>query len=271
MKTLISLIALTTTLGLAACSNDDHESLRSATKGKNVHADAVNTDNSDDATGVPADHQDHSNDQKLPDDNAHSTNTTDNTQTGNTPDGGSSSGSGSVADQPMDERPTVGIRNFRQITDTMAALTGVPKTTPAIVTALAATGGGLETQLPDNNDIRTFAGSHQVAISKLAVEFCDAMVESPALAAAAVPGFDFTMLPAAAFDATGKTQVAKSLLEKFWGAGLESNPNEAETLATLTALIDDISAGKAATAVTTKSVVKGVCTALLSTGPVLFL
>ncbi|HEX6045019.1 MAG TPA: tellurite resistance/C4-dicarboxylate transporter family protein, partial [Pyrinomonadaceae bacterium] len=39
----------------------------------------------------------------------------------------------------------------------------------------------LRQQLPGTSDLRAFSASQQVAISKLALEFCDAMVESPAL------------------------------------------------------------------------------------------
>ncbi len=270
MKTIPdALLALVLAASIAACSSEDHTSLRSAGKGKQNHADAVPNTGGDGSTPAAQDPTGHP---TLPPDSAHTPSTGDESQTGNASGSGSGDGTdpgaGSpMVEEPMSQRPAVGIRNFRQINDTMAALTGVPRTTTAVATAYAT----LETQLPDNNDIRTFAGSHQVAISKLAVEYCDAMVESPTLSVAAIPGFNFAALPAAAFNAAGKDLVAKSLLAKFWGTGLESNPNEAETLTMLAALIDDTVAGKAATAQITKNVVKGICTALLSTGQVLFL
>lgn len=236
-----------------ACSSDS-KSMRSGALPRNHHADAVPA-TSEEATPSPTNAVVNT----VPNDAIHTP-----AATGGT---GSTAGTGSEGTALTSDAPSVGIRNFRQINDAMAALTGVPRTTATVAAAFAT----LQTQLPDTNDIRNFSGSHQVAVSKLAVEYCDAMIESATLSAAAIPGFNFAATPSVAFDAKGKDLVAKALLAKFWGTGLASNPNEAETTATLTALLDDVVAGKANTAQITKNAIKGLCTALLSTGQVLFL
>jgi hypothetical protein len=185
---------------------------------------------------------------------------------GETPAGDGEGTGTEVVEEPATElMPVVGMRNFRQINDTMASLTGVPRTTASVATAFAT----LETQLPDSNDLRTFNGSHQVAISKLAVEYCDAMINDAALAAQAIPGFNFAAVPSVAFNAAGKAAVAEALIEKFWGTGLETLPPEGETVQAVSELIDGVVAGKANTAAVTRNVVKGVCVALLASTQVL--
>jgi hypothetical protein len=161
---------------------------------------------------------------------------------------------------------SVGVRNFRQVNQTMAALTGVPATDATVSTAFAS----LATQLPDGNDLRAFVGSHQVAIAKLAVEYCDRMIETPALAAAAVPGFSFAAAPSAAFNAAGKALIAKSLTERFWGKGVGTMTEDAQPM--VAAMIDDVLKGKDMTSPqVTKNVVKGACTAVLAAGPAMLL
>ena len=254
MMRLLNLSALSLAALAVACSTEDAHDLRAGAQKPGLHSGA---DATIETTSGSSDASDTST--KMPNDAAHHPTTGTSAGTASAPDQGSTAA--------PDLEPRVGIRNFRQINDTMAALTGVPRTNATVAAAFAT----LTTALPDSNDIRTFNGSHQVSISKLAVEYCDAMVEDATLSAAAIPGFNFAALPAAAFDQAGKTLVAKSLIEKFWGTGLESLPSEDESVATIVQLIDAIAAGKAQTAVMTKSIVKGVCVSLLSTGQILFL
>lgn len=255
---MIAMIATIATM-TAACSTDENNMRAGAAKAKLHSGDDADGGTQTDGAGSQAP----TSGTGLPNDSDHHPSGSGSGSANK----GSGSGDGSVA--PAAESPRVGIRNFRQINDTMAYLTGVPRTNATVAAAFAA----LATALPDSNDIRTFNGSHQVAISKLAVEYCDAMIEDPALSAAAVPGFDYTKLPAVAFDAGGKALVAKSLIEKFWGTGLESLPSEDETIADVVAMIGTIAQGNdaAGKAKTTKNVVKGVCTGLLSTGEILIL
>lgn len=162
----------------------------------------------------------------------------------------------------------MGVRNFRQINQTMSHLTGIPMTDATVLAAYKE----LETQLPDSNDLRAFIGSHQVAITKLAVEYCDRMVETPAALAAALPGFNIAQTPTVAFSAAGKTQLAKLLVDGFWGGGMDTSPDATGSTDVVEDLIDEVLTGKTMTDLNvTKSVVKGVCSAVLSSGPVTFL
>lgn len=161
----------------------------------------------------------------------------------------------------------VGIKNFRQINATMSALTTIP-TTNAVVAPVYAQ---LTTQLPDGNDIRTFLPSHQVAIAKLAVEYCDQMVVTPTAVAVVLPGIALNQTPATALNTAGRDAINKALIGRFWGSGRSDIPDMAESLATLSKLTDELLAGKNLNnAALTPNIVKGLCTAVLSSGPVTF-
>lgn len=164
-------------------------------------------------------------------------------------------------------KPGVGVKNFRQIHATMSALTTIPMT-QATVAAEYAT---LTTQLPETNDIRSFSGSHQVAITKLAVEYCDAMVVTPTALNAILPGVNLTQAPSVALDSAGRSAISKALIERFWGIGLSSVPNLEQSLATLSKLIDELLLGKNQNDPNlTPNLVKALCSAVLASGPVTF-
>jgi hypothetical protein len=61
------------------------------------------------------------------------------------------------------------VRNFAQVNDTMAALTGVPVQNFRQNTVYR----DLQTALPNTTDIESFVSTHAVAYSKLAIEYCD--------------------------------------------------------------------------------------------------
>jgi hypothetical protein len=177
-------------------------------------------------------------------------------------------------DDPKDEHePTLaevttatGLRNFEQINATMSALTGVPASTPAVRDVY---NRDLTTALPTENDVKAFVGSQQVAVFKLAVEYCDALVKNTTLRGQVFPGFNFAAAPASALNAAGKQLLATQLLDRFWGKGLESLPPRADSEAMVVGVIDGLLAGKNANAAAvTPAVVTGTCTAVLSAAPV---
>lgn len=172
-----------------------------------------------------------------------------------------------VDDSVAPPLPDSGIRSFAQINDTMAAVTGVDPATPTI----RVTFGGLTQQLPGSTDLRSFVSSHQVAISKLALEYCDALVESTALRAALFGSqfqFDAPVTTALAGPAE-RDLIIDALIDRMIGANLLSQPTSAEVRPLLNGLIDDLTLGCSATtcdATRTRTVVKAACAAVLSSG-----
>jgi len=172
-----------------------------------------------------------------------------------------------LRDIPVD----VGIRNFEQIRATMAALTGVPIQTAAIRTVF----NDVKDNLPANPDVKSFLGSTQSAVSKLAVEFCDAMVASATLRATFYPGFNFGAIPATAFNDAGKATILTNTVEKLWGKGLKNSPDPQAINGILTPLLDQMianrSVGVTQNAARTQNIVKGICSAVLASAPVILL
>ena len=178
------------------------------------------------------------------------------------------------------ERPEMGLRNFDQINNTMAALTGVD------VSRTRDTFDGLRQQLPTTFDVQTFVSAHQVAVFKLALEYCDNMVESPQLRDAffgadvdydpdfiEAVDFDFDAPADIAFaDTVGTEAMFERLMRRMLGNGLESQPAEDEVgmvLADLTdSLTEQCNVSNCDTN-RTRTIVKAACSAVLSSAPVL--
>jgi hypothetical protein len=169
---------------------------------------------------------------------------------------------GSVALQKI--KSSVGLKNYEQINESMAVITGVPSTTAAVRTVFAE----LSTSMPTDHDIKGFLGSQQVSVFKLAVEYCDALVKDPARRALFFPGVNFAGTPATVLNASGKQQIADTLVTKIWGKDLDFLPPHNESVATVIGLIDGVLVGKnTATVAVTSAVITGTCTAVLASAP----
>jgi hypothetical protein len=171
----------------------------------------------------------------------------------------------------LDEvRPEAGIRNFDQINNTMASLTGVDPTRRNVRDTYVA----LAQQLPGGNDVRSFVSSHQTGIFKLALEYCDALVESSTLRGALFgSGIDFNAPVSTALgDPARKQLVADRLVERFVGTNLASQPSVQEVRPIVTGLLDQLTApcrqASSCSSTRTRSIVKAACSAVLSSAPV---
>ena len=67
----------------------------------------------------------------------------------------------------------IGVRTFDEINATMSAMTGVPITDPAVVNTFET----IKQQLPTVENVGGFLSAHQVAITQLAIEYCNALVD----------------------------------------------------------------------------------------------
>ncbi len=81
----------------------------------------------------------------------------------------------------------VGGRSFAQVNSTLSALTGVPKTNAAVT----ATYISVQQQLPAVNTLEAFSSANQVGIAQLAVQYCNTMMNTPALQMKMFPGVAF--------------------------------------------------------------------------------
>jgi hypothetical protein len=169
---------------------------------------------------------------------------------------------------PLDPEPRAvnGIRNFARVNASFAALTGQSR-------AIAQnTFAEIQQALPPDYDVRSFVSSQQVAISKIALEYCDAMVDGPNRATF-FPGFDFTALPTAAFaTAAQRDRVFDPLFDRMVGDGLAMQPTRAEVRAALDTMTDQLLVSCATPGACgvdrTAAIVKGACAAVLGSAAV---
>ncbi len=157
--------------------------------------------------------------------------------------------------------PGLGLRDFARINAAMAAVTGVDPLTPAVNSTYLS----LTQQMPPTYDLRTFASAQQVAITKLSLEYCEALVENPSLRTAFFGSFDFDAAPLAAFASqASRDAISQAITDRVLGANLTDQPSMVETQPILDQLITDLTASCQATpcdATRTRTVVKAMCTA----------
>ena len=180
-------------------------------------------------------------------------------------------------------RPSdIGFRTFDKINATMAAVTGVSPNTAAVKSTFT----NIRQSLPAVDSIEAFLSSHQTAIAQLAIQYCDALVESPN-ASSYFPGLDLAGSPATVFggpgQSAGKDALIDPLIRNMIGENLTSQPsaNELKLAYTTPAdggpqrpglyeLIDKLntcSGGCPATR--TKLIAKATCGAVLGSGATL--
>jgi Concanavalin A-like lectin/glucanases superfamily len=154
----------------------------------------------------------------------------------------------------------VGLRVFDEINATMAELTGVSASRPAV----KQTFDQVRQALPTIDKIDTFVSAHPVAIAQLAIQYCDALVEDTNLRAAYFPGFSFGASPAQAFAPAGRAILLDSLVGRMMAQNVATEPDAAGVRSDLDALITQLtSCGTSCPAGRTETVVKASCAALL--------
>ncbi len=172
----------------------------------------------------------------------------------------------STASVSSDLQPDIGLRIFAEVNATMAEITDVAITQSDV----QATYETIKQQLPVVESVGGFLSSHQVAISQLAVEYCNALVNDISLRSSFFPGFDFSRPANTAFDATGRSQVITPLLGKIAGTGLVSQPLDADLRSELDSLINKLTAcGGSCAADRTEVVVKSACAAMMGSAVML--
>ena len=160
-----------------------------------------------------------------------------------------------------------GLRTFDQIRDTMATLTGVDKRIAAVDDY-----DNLKTQFPDTTSMGSYLSSHQVGVTKLAVEYCDSLVENTGLRNAMWgTTFQFGVNVGTALDTDAERNI---IVNGLWDNMVSNSTRRASAIevafkAGLKRLVDELvdnSDGTSGTGANrTRAIVKGACVATLST------
>jgi hypothetical protein len=166
--------------------------------------------------------------------------------------------------------PEIGLRNFDEINNTMAELTGVDPNDSDIRRMF----DELKQQLPSTSDVRTFVSSHQVGIAKLALEYCSEMVDRTSLREDFFgTGFNFNAPTSDAFaDPAARDVITDALIDQMLGVNLVNQPSLVEAEPILDQLIDMLTAGCNVAADCdanyTRTVVKATCASVLGSAAV---
>jgi mono/diheme cytochrome c family protein len=169
---------------------------------------------------------------------------------------------------PADLEPSseIGLKTFDEINESMSRMTGVATTNPAVFDTYTT----VKQQLPTVETIQGFLSSHQMAVTQMAIQYCDALVSNGQLRAEMFPGFDFSAPAGSAFDHNGKSLVTGPLLSRFVGSNLASQPANSDIQTELSSLMDKLtSCGAGCPADRTETVVKASCAAVLGSATTL--
>lgn len=178
-----------------------------------------------------------------------------------------------------EQRPDIGVRTFDEIDATYAAITGIDRVNfqRAGVFPVEETYQELRQSLPAIENIEAFLSSHQVAIAQLAIQYCDAAVESNSM----WPGLNFDT-PEGTFFAPGtRNAFVEPLIRRAVGhdaddVQIATQPSYVEVHNELAAylsgggerpdnLIDRLLAGNS----NTRAIAKGVCASVLGSAATL--
>ena len=165
-----------------------------------------------------------------------------------------------AAPEDLEPRSAVGLKTFERIFASMSAMTDVSMAQPDV----ANTFNTVKQALPSLSDITTFASAQQMAVTQLAIEYCNALVNDTTLRANYFPGFDFNQNVNNAFIVGDRTLVTQPLYERSMNIGLTDQPTQAEFTGELSNLIDRLTtcnATNSCSADRTEVVVKAVCAA----------
>lgn len=148
----------------------------------------------------------------------------------------------------------------------MARMTGVATTHPDV----SATYNTVKQQLPTVENIQGFLSSHQMAVTQMAIQYCDALVSSSQLRSDMFPGFNFSAPADSAFEHGGKSLIINPLISRFVGTNLASQPSTTDIETELGQLIDNLKVCDAGcSADRTETVVKATCAAVLGSATTL--
>jgi hypothetical protein len=135
----------------------------------------------------------------------------------------------------------LGVRTFAQINSSLGILSGVTANPTAVTAADMTTitntysgPTGVQQQLPASPTLEGFSSANQVGIAQMAVAYCNAMVDSPTIAAQVLPGVTFS--PSLFQSQAGIYSVTSALAARVLGISpsgvtLQSQP-AASTLST---------------------------------------
>ncbi|PCJ47531.1 MAG: ATPase [Gammaproteobacteria bacterium] len=165
---------------------------------------------------------------------------------------------------PVDKpaKSDLGLKTFEKIHASLSTITGVAMDQVDV----ANTYQNVKQALPALTDINTFVSAQQMAVTQLAIEYCNALVNDVTLRQSFFPGFDFTSSVNDAFVLGDRSLVTSPLYNKTMNSNLLSQATSAEVETELSNLMDRLITCDATSSCSndrTEIVVKAVCAAAI--------
>ncbi len=160
----------------------------------------------------------------------------------------------------------IGMRSFAQIHASMSVLTGVSEASSKV----ASTYQLIKQQLPTLTNIETFISAQQMAITQLAIAYCDTAIEDDNLRGAWFPEVNFSATPGITFDAAGRSNLLNPLLDQLMPSTLNTQPDKSTVYFELDNLITRLSScGSNCSIDRSKTIAKSSCAAVLASAVML--
>lgn len=173
---------------------------------------------------------------------------------------------GSPVDLPS--QAVIGMRNFSEINASMSAVTDVPTSNSEVKASFES----LKQQLPSVTNLGSFLAANQMAVTQMAIKYCDQLVATTTLRDQYFAGFDFTEPANSAFDSQDRSLIISPVLDRVIGQDIQDQPDRDAVQTELNSLIDsltDCSGGKVCDATYTQTVVKATCAAAIGSAALL--
>jgi len=84
--------------------------------------------------------------------------------------------------------------------------------------------GTIRQQMPSSELINGFLSAHQVGVSQLAIEYCNALIDDSGLRSSLFPGFTFTAQANSVSNTSWRDQFVLPMLDRFMGQNLATQP-----------------------------------------------
>lgn len=168
----------------------------------------------------------------------------------------------------IDAQSEIGTRHFAEINATMSALTTVPMSNSAVNDTF----NQLKQQLPSVTDITSFLAANQMAVTQLAIRYCDTLVEDNSLRSAYFPDFDFSSSANSAYAGSNRDGVVNPILDTMLGSNVATQAARAPVSDEINQLIDRLTtcgAGSNCDVQYTRTVAKASCAAVLGSATML--
>lgn len=168
----------------------------------------------------------------------------------------------------LEAQPDIGTKHFAEINASMSAMTTVPMSTPSVNQTFSQ----LKQQLPSVTDITSFLAANQMAVTQLAIKYCDTLVESDSLRQTYFPQFDFSQPASTAFNGAARDGVITPIITTMLGTDIDTQADAALVRSEVEQLIDRLtqcSSTSSCDAQYTRTVTKASCAAVLGSATML--